>query len=238
MSDALHNEKHLLSLLQEAGHLSMQEDQVHLSETLWPLFLGEKTVPLSPASPQSFFWQRLCRWVADTEPVFFRFSLAADAWPEELLELKPPVWIFWNVAHFETPRLVEEPVVLALDSDHLLRVSPDILQTCISSLQAGRRSFTPEEVSSVFSRMQSGVEPLLESRVRLLQEEMAQTLKTELGRIDQYYEQLLKSRRPSEETRFMIQERDQLVREHHRRFSPENLRIRIRTDFGCHVVQD
>ncbi len=225
--------KHLLCSLEAAGQLSCADDQVSLGESLQPWFLGEKTVTLPWSSPQAFFWQRLCRAVSEAESTFFRFSLPPGSWPAELDDWRAPVWIFWTVVHFEAPRLVEEAVAFAVDDRRVGRVPLDILMNELDHLNADKFHVPEEAFEAVLSRLREDGPALLSERTAEVRAEMAATLATELERIRVYYESLLRNRAVTEETRFLLQERDQLVREHHRRLSPEGLRIHVRVQFGA-----
>jgi hypothetical protein len=232
MNTPLHYGKHLLSLLESAGQLSLTDEQVNLGESLQPWFMGEKVVTPPWSSPQAYFWQRLCRAVSEAEAAFFRFSLPASMWPEILSDLEPPVWIFWTVAHFEAPRLVEEAVAFAVDATRVKSVPLDFLMNDIASLNPEKLHVSEEQLQDVFARLQAATPEILAQRTDGIRAEMASTLKIELERIHVYYDSLLKRRAITEETRFLLQEREQLIREHHRRLSPESLRIHMRMQFG------
>ncbi len=225
--------KHLLCLLESAGKLTRSGDQVNLGETLQPWFLGEKTATPPWNSPQAYFWQRLCRWVAETDPAFHRLSLPADRWYAALAGFEPPVWVFWTVVHYEAPRLVEEAVAFVVDGTHADRAPLDFLMNELTRLRSDKLHVSEEAFDGVLARLEAAAPDLLAGRIGEVRAEMAATLATELERIRVYYDSLLKHRTMSEETRFLLQEREQLVREHHRRLSPDGLRIHLRVQFGA-----
>jgi len=233
MDTPLQYGKHLLCLLESAGKLSRSGDQINLGETLQPWFLGEKSATPPWSSPQAYFWQRLCRWVGETEPAFFRLSLPADRWPEILEEFTPPVWLFWTVVHYEAPRLVEEAVTFAVDGTRAERVPLEFLMNELTALRSDKLHVPEEAFDGVLARLEAAGPTLLAGRIDEVRAEMAATLATELERIRVYYDSLLKHRAVSEETRFLLQEREQLIREHHRRLSPDGLRIHLRVQFGA-----
>lgn len=233
MDTPLQYGKHLLCSLESAGQLSCAEDQVSLGESLQPWFLGEKTLTPPWSSPQAYFWQRLCRAVSEAEATFFRFSLPPGRWPGVLADWRSPVWVFWTVAHFEAPRLVEEAVAFAVDDRQVGRVPLDILMNELDHLKADKFHVPEEGFEDVLSRLREAAPGLLSDRTAEVRAEMASTLATELERIRIYYDSLLRHRAVTEETRFLSQEREQLIREHHRRLSPEGLRIHFRVQFGA-----
>jgi hypothetical protein len=233
MDTPLQYGKHLLCSLESAGQLACAEDQVSLGESLQPWFLGEKTVTPPWNSPQAFFWQRLCRAVSEAESTFFRFSLPPGRWPVELADWSPPVWVFWTVVHYEAPRLVEEAVSFAVDERQVGRVPLDMLMNELDHLNADKLHVPEEVFEDVLARLRETGPTLLAERTDEVRAEMSATLATELERIRVYYDSLLRNRAATEETRFLLQEREQLIREHHRRLSPEGLRIHVRVQFGA-----
>jgi hypothetical protein len=232
MSTPLQYGKHLLSLLESDGQLSLADEVVNLGEPLWPWFMGEKAVTPPWTTPQAYFWQRLCRAVSEAESAFFRFSLPSSRWPVELAESETPVWIFWTVAHFEAPRLVEDAIAFAVDPNRVKRVPLDFLMNEIAHLTPEKLHVPEEQLQSVLAHLQAACPELLAPRIDEIRAEMSATLSTELERIHVYYDSLLKNRAVTEETRFLLQEREQLIREHYRRLSPEGLRIHMRMQFG------
>ncbi len=232
MNTPLQYGKHLLSLLESAGQLSLAEDQVNLGEPLQPWFMGEKAVTPPWVTTQAYFWQRLCRAVSEAESAFYRFSLPSSSWPAILEDTSSPVWIFWTIAHFEAPRLVEDAVAFAVQTSGVKTVPLDFLMNDIAQLKPEKQYVPEEQLAEVFARLQAACPELLSRRTDEIRQEMASTLKTELDRIHVYYDSLLKNRAVTEETRFLLQEREQLIREHYRRLSPEGLRIHIRMQFG------
>ncbi len=236
MSDDLLYAKRLLSLLAAAGRLSVEEEQVRLGEALQPWFQGEKVVSLPANTTRAYFWQRLFRVVAETEPALYRLGVPEAAWPAELADFRPPVWVFWAMAQFTAPRLMEEAITFVIDETRVQRVEPGFMMNSLSGLAPAKIHVTPEIGAQVMQRVRSAAEDLLKPRMDQVRAEMEHMLHAELERIRLYYESILKNRALSEETRFLLQERDHLVREHHRRLAPENLRVTVRVEFGALLI--
>jgi hypothetical protein len=128
---------------------------------------------------------------------------------------------------------MEEAIVFAVDQSKVQSVEPEFMMKCLSGLQPVKIRISPEECALRVQQVRAAAGALLKSRIDRVKSEMASTLKTELERIHLYYESILKNRVLSEETRFLLQEREHLVREHHRRLSPESLRVTVRLEFGA-----
>lgn len=233
MSDDLLYAKRLLSLLAAADRLTVQDEQVHLSEAWQPWFQGEKTLSLPWNTTRAYFWQRLFRVTAETEPALYRLGIPENAWPLELAEFCPPVWVFWAQAQFTAPRLMEEAIAFVADEKKVQRVEPEFMMNVLAGLQPVKIRISPEECGQILQRIQNAAGGILKPRMDQIRSEMAGMLKTELERIHLYYESILKNRVLSEETRFLLQEREHLIREHYRRLAPESLRVTVRMEFGA-----
>lgn len=236
MSESLLYAKRLLSLLAAVDKLSVKEEKVHFSEELQPWFQGEKIVSPPWNTTRAYFWQRLFRVVAETEPAFYRLGVPSRHWPPVLADFVPPVWLFWALAQYTAPRLMEEAIVFVVDEKQVRKVEPEFLMNSLFALEPVKLRISPEECALRVQQVRNAASDLLKSRIEQVKSEMEGILKTELERIHLYYESILKNRVLSEETRFLLQEREHLILEHHRRLAPENLRVMLRLELGAVLI--